>query len=256
MVVMLSISIFLAACGVPSSLTGTPSPDPTSALPKLRIGVDASLPPFELPDPSTNEPIGLDIDLMKAIAARAGYNVEFVKVNYNQITTVVGECQVDGGISAIPIMDGLRQQVDLSDPYYTTSQVLVVKAGNITITGLGTLSGSIVGTQAGTLSEIELGKLSAVQPKPYETFAFAFQNLIDGYIDAVIADKPRALSYVNIKPNNLKTVGEEFGSVSYGIAVCKERTGLVQKINEALASLTADGTLKKLTQQWIVGSTK
>jgi polar amino acid transport system substrate-binding protein len=251
--VILVISIFLTACGVSGSPTQTSTPDASSALPKLRIGVDTSLPPFETLDPANNEPTGFDIELMKAIAARAGYNVEFVKVNYNQITSVVGQCQIDGGISAIPIMDKLIGQVDFSNPYYTTAQVVVVKAGNITVTGLASLSGSLVGTQMGTLSEIELGKISGVQVEPYETFSFAFQNLIDGYIDAVIADKPRALSYVNIKPNNLKIVGAEFATVQYGIAVCKERTGLVQKFNEALSSLTADGTMKKLAQKWNLG---
>lgn len=251
-IVMLVISIFLTACGVSVSPTQTLTPDASSALPKIRIGLDPSLPPFEMLDATNNKPAGFDIELMKAIAARAGFNVEFVKVAYNQIITVVGQCQIDGGISAIPIMDELKQQVDFSDPYYTTGQVVVVKTGNITITGLNTLSGSIVGTQAGTLSEIELGKIAGVQPQPYVSFSFAFQNLIDGYIDAVIADKPRALSYVAIKPNNLKIVGEEFASVNYGIAVCKDRAGLVQKINDALASITADGTLKKLTQKWII----
>ncbi len=75
--------------------------------------------------------------------------------------------------------------------------------------------------------------------------------MISGSIDAIIADKPRALSYMRIKPNNLKTVGDEFGTVQYGIAVCKDRAELLQQINSGLKAIAADGTLDRITQKWI-----
>jgi ABC-type amino acid transport substrate-binding protein len=216
--------------------------------------VDANLPPFEMLDSNTNELVGFDIELIKAVAERTGLEIEFVNNGYSQIITMISKCQLDAGISAIAIVDVLKQQMDFSDPYYTTGQVLVVKKGNITITGMDTLSNMMVGTQEDTPSQIEIGNIPGAQVQIYQSFNLAFQDLITGYIDAVIADKPHALIYVEKKPNNLKIVGEEFGSVNYVIAVCKNRPDLVEIFNNGLADITADGTLGKLTQKWITNS--
>jgi ABC-type amino acid transport substrate-binding protein len=255
-IALLLISILLAACGAKSSPTQESSADAPTSLPKIRIGVDANLPPFEMLDSNTNELVGFDVELMRAIAEKIGFEVEFLNTGSSQLITLVSQCQLDAGISAIAITDGLKQQMDFSDPYYTTGQVLVVKKGNIVITGLDTLSDMTVGTQAGSLSEIEIWKIPGAQAETYSSYNLAFQDLITGYIDAVIADKPHALIYVEKKPNNLKIVGEEFGSVNYGIAICKDRADLVGLINNGLASVTADGTLEKLTQKWLTNDSQ
>ncbi|CAG1000086.1 partial putative histidine-binding protein, partial [Anaerolineae bacterium] len=151
------ISIFLAACAAPTSPTGNPGArsNAVSQSPKIRIGVDPSLPSFEMLDPIENEFVGFDIELMQAIASKAGFDVEFVNVGFNQLIPFIGRCQLDVGISAIAITDELKQQVDFSNPYLTTGHVVVVKKGNLTITGRDRLSDMTVGTQTGTLSEIE-----------------------------------------------------------------------------------------------------
>lgn len=231
--------MLLAACG---SLLG----------PTVRIGVDASLPLFESYDPSDGLFYGFDIEVMEAIAGKTGFRVEFVDVAYDELIASVGQCRLDGGISAIPIVEALRSQVDFSDPYYTTGHVLVVKQGNLEITGLDSLAGMTVGTQAGSLSEMEVAKIEGVDLNAYGNFSLPFKELINGYIDAVIADEPRALGYVDARPNNLKIAGGKFGSLDYGIVVCKERADLLEKINEGIAELKANGALDRLVEKWVV----
>ncbi len=255
---ILLISILMTACGngtpTSSALTGESVAPNTILTPlvKIRFGVDATLPPFELLDTNTNQLAGFDIELMQAVAARAGYDIEFIRVEYNQLISRIGQCQLDGGISAIPITDEFKQQMAFSDPYYRTTQVLVVKKGNILITNMDSLSGMTVGAQAGTPSEIEIGKIKNIKTEINFTFNEVFQKLAAGYTDAAVADKPRALSFVEIKPNNLQIVGEEFGSLDYGIAVCKDQADLLMNINKGLANIKADGTLDKLIEKWIL----
>ena len=255
---ILLISILMTACGGGSPADGIPTEE-TSApdtvltpLGKIQFGVDASLPPFELLDANTNQLSGFDIELMQAIAAKAGYEVEFIRIEYGQLISRISQCQLDGGISAIPITDALKQQMAFSDPYYRTSQVLVIKKGNILITDLNTLSGMTVGAQAGTPSEMEIGKIGNIKTEINYTINEVFQKLMAGYTDAVVADKPRALSFVEIKPNNLQIIGEEFGSIDYGIAVCKNQTDLLMNINKGLADIKTDGTMDKLLEKWIL----
>ena len=238
-IITLLIGILLAAGGSDSTLV------------EIQIGTDATFSPFETIDMTSKELSGFDIELMKAIAAREGFKVNFSNVVYIPLMRGIAQCQYDGGISAIAIIDQLKQQVSFSDPYLTFGQVVVVKKGNLTITGRDQLPDMAVGSQRGSASALEIQKIPGVHLMIYDSFNLAFQDLVNGYIDAVVAGSPRAQSYANIKSNNLKIVGGEFASESYGIAICNQRADLVKKINEGLKAIKADGTLDRLTDKWL-----
>ena len=249
---VLTMNLILAACVIQkSSPTLTPGDLTVNPDKSIRIGLDSSLPPFEATDPYSNDVVGFDIELIKSVAEKTGLKLEFVNNPYSQLIAMVSKCQLDAAISAIAISDSLKQQLYFSDVYYTSSNVLVVKKGNITITGLDTLSGVNVGTLAGSPSESDIRKIPGIQLNTYPSFGLAFFDMISGYTQAVIADKLHALTYVEIKPNNLRIIGDEFGVVNYGIAICKKRGDLVEIFNNALAELKIDGTLKKLTEKWL-----
>jgi polar amino acid transport system substrate-binding protein len=259
--------LILAACG--TGLISTPTPTATvrvptitpTALPgyapmKVVIGLDASYPPFESVDYDNRKMVGFDVDLMDAIAARVGLNVEYSNVNYTMLLGEIAQCQVDGGISAITIADDLKQQMNFSDPYYNSSLVVVVKKGNTVINGPESLPGMTVGSQAGTPGEVEIQKIPGVQYTPYDNFDIAYNDLIGGMIDAVVSDKAEALSYVNIKAANLKIAGGEFNVENYGVAVCSQNEELLKRVNAGIASVRADGTLDKLVEKWITNASK
>jgi ABC-type amino acid transport substrate-binding protein len=259
------ISLLLGACSGKSTATPTPgngdaappsaetpiNGDAALPLTKVRIGVDATFPPFESFDRNKKESTGFDVELMRAIAAREGLDVEFANVEKNRLLTGVLNCEYDAGISAISMTDELKQQIVFSEPYLSVGQVVVVKKGNITITGRDLLSGMTVAVQLGSPVVAEMQSIPDVQLLAYPSIDAAFTDLIAGYIDAVVAGKPRAQSYVNIPANNLKIVGEEFGGEDYGIAVCNTNAELAAKINAGLGAVKADGTLDKLAQQWL-----
>lgn len=237
----------LILCGVIlSSCNGLAAPV------KVTFGTDATFPPYESVDMNTKELVGFDIELMKAIAARASLQVEFVNVSYTPLMGGIARCQFDGGISAIPVSDGANQPITLSEPYFSAGQVVVVKKGNLAITGRDQLAGMVVGSQKGTPGAAEIGKIAGAQFKSYDSFNLAFDDLIRGLIDAVVADNPLALSYVSVRPYNLKIVGDEFAAESYAIALCNQRAELVKRINDGIAGVKADGTLNSLVQKWIV----
>jgi polar amino acid transport system substrate-binding protein len=223
---------------------------------KVVIGSDASYPPFESMDYDNRKMVGLDVDLMNAIAARVGLDVEYTNVTYNQLLGGIAQCQYDGGISAITISDELKQQMNFSDPYYNSSLVVVVKKGNVTIAGPDRLAGMTVGSRSGTPGETEIQKIQGAQYNPYDNFDLAYEDLIAGMLDAVVSDKAMALSYVNIKAANLKVVGDEFAVENYGIAVCNKNAELLNRVNLGLASVKADGTLDRLFEKWITNASK
>lgn len=250
LVAILFLSCILTACI--GSNPANPTPDVNTPLTRIRIGVIGDLPPYITYDAEKKEVSGFDIELMKTIAKKADIYVEFVTLTagYPHLLDQVEQCRLDGGISAIPIMDSSISQISFSEPYFTTGQVIVVKEGNIKISGLDSLSGMIVGTQAESLSSIELEKMQGIKSKFYQSYHLAFQDLINGYIDAVVADRPRAWIYEKVKSNNLKIVGDEFARVSYAVGFCKNQTEVLKKVNTALEALKKDGSLDKLIKKW------
>jgi ABC-type amino acid transport substrate-binding protein len=239
----------LSAC---SAQGGSVQNQPVAKYPpaKIRVGTDTTLAPFETLDPDKNEFSGFDIELMRALGSTVNLSVEFVNMSLGQMLPAVARCSLDAGISSIAITEQLGQLIDFSDSYYTARHVVVVKKGNIVITGRDKLTDMVVGTQEGTPGEAEIDNVTDQVPVIYPTFSMAFLGLASGSIDAVIADKPHALVHVNIKPNNLKIVGDGFGSSSYGIAVCKTKQNLTKRINAGLAVIKADGTLDRLMQKY------
>ena len=220
---------------------------------KVRIATDASWPPFEYVDEGTKEIVGLDIELMQAIAEKAGIEVEFINVSWDPLLAGMAQCQYDAAISAMTITEERAQSFNFTEPYFAAGQVVTVRLDNTDITGKDSLVGKTVGAQIGTTGAIETEKMEGVTLKTYDDIGLAFQDLMNGQIDAVIADNPLALGYVGENPDKLKTVGEVFTDEYYGIAVCKTNTELLDKLNEGLAAVQAEGLIDTLTAKWIMG---
>jgi ABC-type amino acid transport substrate-binding protein len=248
---LLWISSLLAACSGAQRGAATPATSDKGLAPGvIKIGTNASLPPFETLDMSNNTLGGFDIELIKAIANKTGLDTVFFNAASNEVLAGVAQCRFDAGISAIAMTDELKQYMLFSEPYYTAGHVVVVKKGNLTIASREDLSGVTVGVANGSTAAAEILNLPGVQAKLYDSSSLAFQDLINGYIQAVIEDVPHALGYVNIKANNLKIVGDEFSEAQYGIAVCKKRPDLLKEINAGLASIQSEGVYDKLAKQW------
>ncbi len=236
---VLLLSLSLAACSSTAGAT------------KVRVATDATWPPFEMVDEASKEIIGFDIDLLKAVAEKGGFEVEFINVGFDPLLAGISQCQYDAAISAITITEERAQTMGFSDPYFAAGQVVTVRFDNTEIMGKDGLSGKVVGAQIGTTGAIALGEMAGVTLKTYDDVGLAFQDLMNGQIDAVVADNPLALGYVGQNPDQLKTVGEVFTDENYGIAVCKTNTELIEKINKGLAAVKAEGLVDQLTEKWI-----
>jgi polar amino acid transport system substrate-binding protein len=240
----------LAGCSAPTAAAGGAQATSASAT-AVVVGTDATFPPFESLDAPRRTIVGFDIDLINAVAARGGFQVTIQGTRYGELLRGLATCEYAAGISAIPISEDLQGQMLFSEPYFVNGQVVVVKQGNIHITGSESLAGASVGVQKNTNSALVAGGMQGLQLTSYPTADFAFEDLAEGLIDAVVADKLLALSYVSVKPNNIKIVGEEFAADRYGIAVCSQQEELLKKINAGLAKVKADGTLEKLVTKWL-----
>ncbi len=236
--VLLLAAVVLSACGAKTE--------------KVTVATDATFPPFETVDEATKELTGFDIELMNAVAAAAGMEIEWVNTPFDSVVAGVSECQYDMAIAAITITEERMATMLFSDPYVDAGQIVVVRKDEAAITSKDDLAGKIVAAQLGTTGEIEAQAIEGVEYKPYDTYDLAMLDLINGQVDAVIADKPTADAFVSMHADDLMTVGEAFTEEKYGIAFCKDKSDLQAKVNEALGTLVEDGTVDGLITKWLV----
>jgi polar amino acid transport system substrate-binding protein len=242
--VVVVMSLLLTAC----------APAAGTSKQKIRVATEAAYPPFEMVRESDKEFEGFDIDLMNAIAEKAGFEVEYANTPFDSVLAGIGTCQFDAAISAITITADRAKNIGFSDPYINAGQVTTVRVDETAISGPADLPGKTIGVQLSTTGQIEADKFEGATVKPYDTVDLAFLDLANGQVDAVVADYPTTLAYVNKMKDKIKTTGEIFTDESYGIAVCKTNTELLGKINKALGELKSDGTVAKLEEKWLAGA--
>lgn len=239
------LSLVLTACAAP-----TPTP---KQVVKMVVATDATFPPFEIVDDATKELTGFDIELMKAIAVKGGFEIEFVNIAFDPMLAGLAQCQYDAGIAAITITDDRKAAMLFSDPYINAGQIVAVRKDETVIKSKDDLKGKTIGVQLGTTGALEAEKIEGAVIKTYDAYDLAFLDLQNGQVDAVIADYPTALNFVGKAPEKLTVTGEVFTDESYGIAVCKTKPEYIDLINKGLAAAKQDGTIQQLEQKWLAG---
>lgn len=248
--VFLSVIVLLATALSACAPAAATAP---SALIKVRVATDATYPPFESVNDKTKELEGYDIDLIKAVAAKAGFDLELININFDALLAGMGTCQYDLAISATTITEDRKKVMLFSDPYQNAGQIVAVQKTNTTVNSKDDLKGKKIGVQISTTGAIEAAKITGATVKTYDTVDLAFQDLANGQIDATIVDYPTSTIYVLKMSDKIKNIGQPFTDESYGIVACKTKTDLIAKVNTALAALKSEGFLTKLEDKYVKG---
>jgi polar amino acid transport system substrate-binding protein len=220
----------------------------------IEVSVEPGFPPFENIDPATKQPVGYDIDLMNAIAGRAGFQVTYRNTPFDVVLTSVATCQNILAISGIVINEERGTRMDFSIPYINAGQVVLVPADASDIHTPQDLGGKRIGAQTATTAEIEARKVADAVVSAYDTSDLAVQALLNGELDAVILDYPAARMAIARDAARLQITGKQpFTDERYAIAICKKSAGLKALIDAALQSLIDDGTNQRLQDKWMGG---
>ncbi|WP_269937937.1 ABC transporter substrate-binding protein/permease [Arthrobacter sp. HY1533] len=216
----------------------------------LRVGTDATFPPFEFTD-ANGDKMGFDIDLVRALAKEAGIkNVEFIQMPFGNIVPALQANQVDVGASAIYISDERAKAIDFSDVYYPGGLAVFVAEDNTTVTSLADLAGKKIAVQVGTKS---VEWLEQNQPKAQlvqvQTNDQMFSSVKLGQADAVVTGQPGGRYFIH-QQGGLMQVGERLTNENYGYAFQKQDPAIRDAFNVALTSLKSNGGYDKLTAKW------
>ena len=229
--------------------------DSTAASGKLTMATEATFPPYEYYDGDAI--VGIDVEVAQAIAAKLGMELEVTDIAFDSIIPGIQTGKYDMGMAGMTVTDERKEQVNFSDSYATGVQVVIVKDDSA-IASVDDLfadgANTVVGTQAGTTgfiyatSDIEDAGLGTV--KSFGKTTDAVEALKNGQVDCVILDNEPAKALVAAN-EGLHILDTEYAVEDYAIAIAKENTDLLDKINTALAELKDDGTLQSIVDKYI-----
>lgn len=239
----------LAACGGNSAANDTSSGDAGIGLVKagtLTVCSDVPYPPFE--DFDTSSPsgyTGFDMDLVADIAKGLGLELSVQDSSFDALQSgqALNAGQCDVAASAMTITDDRKKALDFSDGYYDSQQSLLVPTGS-DIAAIGDLDGKKVGVQQGTTGkDYATTNAKGADIVTFPGDAEMFQAIKAGQVDALLQDLPVNLDHT--KDSQFGVVETYTTDESYGFAIKKGNTALVDAVNGELTTLRDDGTYQK-----------
>lgn len=227
---------------------------------KLTVGSDIAYPPIEYFEEGTQNATGMDVDLLKAMAAKLGVDVEFQQVaDFAGIVGDVKASRYDMVMSAISITPERQAEIDFIAYFGPAGTGILVAEGNPEgIDAVEDLCGKSVGAQVGTFQVEQMEgfntDICAANPIDIKTFPdnpTAVQELALGRIVAELADDPVTAYTAATSDEGLVEVAVQgFDAAPYGMGFRKESTELQDVITQALAAIRADGTYDSVLDEW------
>lgn len=223
----------------------------------LKMGTNASFPPYEFYDDESGEIVGIDAEVAAAICEKLGYELEIVDMDFDAIIPAVTTGKIDFGMAGMTVTEERMQSVDFTTSYATGIQVVIVKEDSeiVSVDDLFAEGANHkIGVQQGTTGDlycswdIEDEGLGSVER--YKNGTDAVLALTSGKVDCVVIDNEPAKNYIAAN-EGLKILDTEYAVEDYAIALAKN-SELTEKINAALEELIADGTVQAIIDKYIV----
>ncbi len=236
----------VAACGI-SALSA-------EARDLLRVGTEPTFAPFEFLDTKSKDFTGYDMDLIRAVGEKAGYEVKILNMGFDALIPAVLTGQIDVIAAGISITPERQKRVDFTTPYYTSGvSMLVRKTDAQKFRTFDDLAGARIAVQIGTTGAEKAKGVKPAKVTSFNTTSEAFMDLMTGNSDAVLLDRPVLGYYLRNQAKAAKVLtippfisdAEEFG-----FAVKKGNKALLDKLNAAYAELKAAGELDKIRAKW------
>ena len=248
------VGIMLVAAGCGDKKSDIPSAEESMLKYKaVRIITYAVNAPFEFGAGTGVQ--GFDVEIGNEIGKALGYEVKWVKVTgYERMFEILKEGGAELVISSVAIDPKKEKDFVFSNPYFESGDVIAHQRSEFGIKDLASLAGKNVGVAEGRPGDIFMAsqKTAAnVSTKKYPTLDDALGALNRTEVDAVVGDEP-FITYSSVKSYLSTNVQPAFvNKYQYAVAVRKNETELLKKINETLDRLKSSGDLAKYEQTWI-----
>lgn len=220
---------------------------------KYVVATDTTFAPFEFQD-TTGNFVGIDMDLLNAIAKEEGFEVEIKALGFNAAVQALESGQVDAMIAGMSMTDERKAKFDFTDSYFDSGIGMAV-SNTSGVTSYEDLRGKNVaikiGTQGADFAE-SIKDTYGFTTTTFEDSANMYQDVVSGNSVAAIEDYP-VLGYA-ISSNNLPMTLLDYkeNQTQYGAAVLKgQNASFIEAFNRGLATLRANGEYDNIINKYI-----
>ena len=258
---LLMALLVLAACG------GSPEEDPTTddatgdgsseqdLLAEVQeegtlvIGTEGTYPPFTFHDAS-GDLTGFDVEIAREVADRLGVEAEFLETQWDAMFAGLDAGRFDMVANQVGINPERQESYEFSDPYITSTAVLVVAEDNTDIQSFEDLEGKL-SAQSLTSNYAEIAKSNGAELEGVEGFNQAIELLNSGRVDATVNDKLTVLDFQKQRPDASIKVADEADDAAQSALLFRQGSGaIVEEANKALAEMIEDGTYDEISEKW------
>lgn len=224
---------------------------------KIVVGI-TDYEPIDYKVKGSDEWVGFDADLVRAVADKMGIKVEFVVINWDNKFIELNSGTIDCIWNGMTVSDSVKTNCDISDAYAGNSQVVVMKKDSLSkYADADAIKNAnlTIAVEKGSAGEAEAKKLSK-NVVSLSAQSDALKEVKSGTADACIIDSTMA--------NSMTKEGTDFSNLGYSVSLTTEEyavgfrkgSDLTAEVNRILGELKTDGTMDKLSKQYGVNLAK
>ena len=225
---------------------------------KVKVGIEAAYPPFSAVS-ADGTFVGFDIDIANALCEEMGAECTLVQQDWDGIIPALLARKYDAIVASMSITEERKKKVAFSAKYYNTPAKFAQKKGaGIAVDPAG-LAGKTVGVQRATTHDNFITEVFGddVEIKRYATQDEAYLDAVAGRLDLLLADSvAMADGFLSTdQGKDWEFVGPDFTDPKYfgegaGIAVRKDDTELLGKLDAALDAILRNGVYKAINDKY------
>ena len=225
---------------------------PAMAADTVKVGMSGRYYPFTFVQQDQLQ--GFEVDVWNEIGERLDKEVEFVTTSFSGLFGMLETGRIDTIANQITITPERLEKYNFSTPYVYDGAQIVVRKGNDSIQGLDDLKGKKVAVNLGSNFEQLMRKQDTnneINIITYETNLE--QDVALGRTDAFVMDRVGSAQLIKEAGLPLQLAGKPFDTMENAFPFLKtpEQEALLSEVDQALADMRADGTLAKISQQWL-----
>ncbi len=215
----------------------------------LVIGTEGTYPPFTFHDAS-GELTGFDVEIAREVADRLGVKAEFLETQWDAMFAGLDAGRFDMVANQVGINPDRQESYEFSDPYITSTAVLVVAEDNTEIKSFEDLEGKL-SAQSLTSNYGKTATSFGAELEGVEGFNQAIELLNSGRVDATVNDNLTVLDFMKERPDaKVKVVDKSEDAAQSGLLFRKDSGAIVDKASQALVDMIEDGTYEEISEKW------